>query len=171
MLQLHLTYFKSLFYIRQENMYFRKIKTKNVYSYVLLLLYDISVEYTTRWVMLNSILHNLSNVLKSNSHWTPNECYLFQTILETRQRGRFAGFSLYISDTDVSIESDIRSSTLCYKDGTQLPPLNITITCSEYGRYVIFYNERLVGNIYPAGYELENVVTVKTRVFFPIKFR
>lgn len=48
---------------------------------------------------------------------------------------------------------------MCYKDGTQLPPLNITITCSEYGRYVIFYNERLVGNIYPAGYELVNVVT------------
>lgn len=66
---------------------------------------------------------------------------------------------MYISDTDVSIESDIRSLTLCYKDGTQLPPLNITITCSEYGRYVIFYNERLVGNIYPAGYELVNVVT------------
>lgn len=79
--------------------------------------------------------------------------------VETRQRGRFAGFSLYVSDIDVSTDSDIRGSTLCYKDGTQIPPLNITITCSEYGRYVIFYNERLVGNIYPAEYELVNVVT------------
>lgn len=79
--------------------------------------------------------------------------------LDTRQRGRFAGFSLYLSDVDVSTDSDIRSSTLCYKDGTQLPPLNITITCSEYGRYVIFYNERLDENIYPKGYELVNVVT------------
>lgn len=53
----------------------------------------------------------------------------------------------------------MRSSTLCYKDGPQLPPLNITITCNEYGRYVIFYNERLDKNIYPTGYELVNVVT------------
>lgn len=79
--------------------------------------------------------------------------------LETRQRGRFAGFSLYLSDIDVSTYSGIRGSTLCYKYGTQLPPLNITITCTEYGRYVIFYNERLDENSYPTGYELVNVIT------------
>ena len=66
-----------------------------------------------------------------------------------RQRGRFAGFSLYISNT-----GDMASSSLCYKDGPELPPLNFTTTCTLFGRYVIFYNERLHGVTYPEGYEL-----------------
>lgn len=73
---------------------------------------------------------------------------------ETRQRGRFAGFSLYVSKT-----GDIQSSTLCYKDGLQLPPLNLTTICAEYGRYVIYYNERLSGVSYPSTYEINNVLT------------
>lgn len=73
---------------------------------------------------------------------------------ENRQRGRFAGFSLYISNS-----SDIQSSTLCYKNGPQLPTLNFTTTCTEHGRYVIFYNERLNGAKYPARYETANVYT------------
>lgn len=76
-----------------------------------------------------------------------------------RQRGRFAGFSLFVSNTGVSTISDIKSSTLCYKDGPELPSLNFTNTCTEYGRYVIFYNERLDGASYPEGYELTNVFT------------
>lgn len=72
---------------------------------------------------------------------------------ETRQRGRFAGFSLYVSKT-----GDIQSSTLCYKDG-QLPPLNFTTICAEYGRYVIYYNERLSDVSYPSTYEINNVLT------------
>lgn len=76
-----------------------------------------------------------------------------------RQRGRFAGFSLYVSNTDVSTISEIKNSTLCYKDGPQLPPLNFTTTCTEYGRYVIFYNERLDGVSYPDDYEIGNVYT------------
>ncbi|XP_052693428.1 LOW QUALITY PROTEIN: teneurin-4-like [Crassostrea angulata] len=71
-----------------------------------------------------------------------------------RQRGRFAGFFLYVSTT-----GDIQGSTLCYKDGPLLPPLNFTTACSEYGRYVIFYNERLNDLAYPDGYELTNVFT------------
>nr|XP_022305535.1 receptor-type tyrosine-protein phosphatase alpha-like isoform X2 [Crassostrea virginica] len=66
---------------------------------------------------------------------------------ESRQRGRFAGFSLYISNT-----GDKASSSLCYKDGPELPPLNFSTTCTLSGRYVIFYNERLDGVTYPAGY-------------------
>lgn len=50
-----------------------------------------------------------------------------------------------------------KDSTLCYKDGPQLPLLNITTTCEMYGRYVIFYNERLDGVYYPGNYELGNV--------------
>eukprot|EP00105_Crassostrea_gigas_P046747 XP_019930895.1 PREDICTED: multiple epidermal growth factor-like domains protein 6 isoform X1 [Crassostrea gigas] len=73
---------------------------------------------------------------------------------EERQRGRFAGFSLHVSTT-----GDVQGSTQCYKDGPQLPPLSFTTTCLEYGRYVIFYNERLDGASYPEGYELTNVFT------------
>lgn len=73
---------------------------------------------------------------------------------EDRQRGRFAGFSLYMSNS-----GDIQGSTLCYKDGPQLPPLNFTVPCAESGRYVIFYNERLDGATYPTGYTLDNIFT------------
>lgn len=74
--------------------------------------------------------------------------------IENRQRGRFAGFSLYVSNT-----GNISGSTLCYMDGPQFPPLNFSTVCIEHGRYVIFYNERLDGVIYPYGYELQNVFT------------
>nr|XP_022307525.1 uncharacterized protein LOC111113523 [Crassostrea virginica] len=74
---------------------------------------------------------------------------------ESRQQGRFAGFSLYISNT-----GDKDSSSLCYKDGPSLPPLNFTTTCKLSGRYVIFYNERLDGVTYPAEYNEDvNVYT------------
>ena len=72
---------------------------------------------------------------------------------ESRQRGRFAGFSLYISNT-----GDRSSSSLFYKDGPALPPLNFTTTCTLSGRYVIFYNERFDGVTYPVGYEVEGTV-------------
>lgn len=75
-------------------------------------------------------------------------------IVEQRQRGRFAGFSIYVSNT-----GDIEGSTLCYKDGPELPPLNFTTTCTEYGRYVIFYNERMDEVVYPDSYQLTNVYT------------
>lgn len=73
--------------------------------------------------------------------------------VENRQRGRFAGFSLFISNTSVSTTNDIHSSHLCYKDGPELPPLNFTTTCVEQGRYIIFYNERLEEITYPQYYE------------------
>uniref|UniRef100_A0A8W8NTF5 Uncharacterized protein n=1 Tax=Magallana gigas TaxID=29159 RepID=A0A8W8NTF5_MAGGI len=79
---------------------------------------------------------------------------LFKTYdgYEDRQRGRFAGFSLYVSTT-----GDITGSTLCYKDGPQLPPLNFTTTCIQHGRYVIFYNERKIEITYPMDYQLISV--------------
>nr|XP_034321733.1 uncharacterized protein LOC105331044 [Crassostrea gigas] len=86
---------------------------------------------------------------------------LFKTYdgFDDRQRGRFAGFSLYVSNTDVSSDADIKGSTLCYKDGPRLPSLNFTIICMQYGRYVIYYNERLEGMLYPSEYEVVNVNT------------
>lgn len=86
-------------------------------------------------------------------------------IAEERQRGRFAGFSLYVSNT-----GDIQGSTLCYKDGPQLPPLNFSITCAESGRYVIFYNERFDGVTYPTGYELVNVFSELCEVIVQGKY-
>lgn len=71
-----------------------------------------------------------------------------------RQRGRFAGFSLFVSKT-----GDKQGATLCYKNGPQLPPLNFTSICTESGRYLIFYNERLNGVQYPVGYEVSTVFT------------
>lgn len=79
-------------------------------------------------------------------------CLLY-VFAEIRQRGRFAGFSLFVSNT-----GNIQGATLCYKDGPQLPPLNFTSICTESGRYLIFYNERLK-DVYPDGYEFDNVFT------------
>ena len=71
-----------------------------------------------------------------------------------RQRGRFAGFSLFVSNT-----TDRNQGFLCYKNGLQLPPLDFTISCITHGRFVIYYNERLDGTNYPTGYEVDNVFT------------
>ena len=91
------------------------------------------------------------------SFW-PNHYFLLIEIyllfIESRQRGRFAGFSLYVSKHD-----NRDSSSLCYKDGPDLPPLNFTTTCITSGRYITFYNERLGGETYPSGYETINVFT------------
>lgn len=51
---------------------------------------------------------------------------------------RMAGFSLYVSNTTSKDHGH-----LCYKDksgGT--PSVNQNISCSIYGSYVIYYNER-----------------------------
>lgn len=76
-----------------------------------------------------------------------------------RQRGRFAGFSLYVSNSDVSSGPDIKGSNVCYNDTLPLPPLNFTTICLKQGRYIIYYNERLAETTYPTGYELNNVYT------------
>lgn len=48
---------------------------------------------------------------------------------------------------------------VCYKNESRIPPLDFNTSCITYGRYVIFYNERVVGKIYPSGYETSNVIT------------
>lgn len=80
--------------------------------------------------------------------------------------GRFAGFSLYVSTDD----GELQSSSLCYKDGPKLPPLNFTTVCIKSGRYVTFYNKRLDGVRYPEGYELVNVFTELCEVVVEGKF-
>lgn len=51
------------------------------------------------------------------------------------------------------------SGVLCNKDGPELPPLDFNINCTIYGRYVIFYNERLVGTMYPVEYVTANIIS------------
>ena len=64
--------------------------------------------------------------------------------------GRFLGFSLYVSNT-----TERSKGKMCFKDtsftrGT-IPPV-FTVTCPVQGQYVIYYNERLPGVVYPNGY-------------------
>lgn len=80
--------------------------------------------------------------------------YTSYIFCETRQRGRFAGFSLFISNLSTK-----EKSTLCYKDGPLLPPLNFTATCVKQGRYVTFYNERVDRVHYPVDYRINAVYT------------
>ena len=69
-----------------------------------------------------------------------------------RQRGRFAGYSLFVSNT-----TDKDHGFLCYRNGSELPPLDVTISCISHGRFVIYYNERQDEINYPAGYETKSV--------------
>lgn len=71
-----------------------------------------------------------------------------------KQRGRFAGFSFYVSNI-----TDRHSGDLCYKNGPVLPPLDFNTNCITLGHYMIFYNERLIGTKHPVGYETANVFT------------
>ena len=74
--------------------------------------------------------------------------------VEMRQQGRFAGFSLFVSKT-----GSIENSSLCYKDGPILPSLNLTIFCNSNGRYIIFYNERLLEVSYSVEYDVSFALT------------
>lgn len=82
-------------------------------------------------------------------------------LIELRQQGRFAGFSLYVSNTTDIIPSGV----LCYKDGPELPPLDFNINCITNGRYIIFYNERKNGITYPLNYETTSVYMELCEVF------
>lgn len=52
-------------------------------------------------------------------------CTCITYSVEERQQGSFDGFSVYVSKSDVSTPQDIGDSALCYKDGPQIPPLNL----------------------------------------------
>lgn len=88
-----------------------------------------------------------------------NKNYSILIHSELRQQGRFAGFSMYISNTDVSNIGDEKGLILCYKDEPPIPPLNFTTLCKQHGRYVIFYNERLDDIPYPDEYIATTVYT------------
>ncbi|XP_062576773.1 multiple epidermal growth factor-like domains protein 11 [Saccostrea cucullata] len=63
---------------------------------------------------------------------------------------RFLGFSLYISNS-----TQRNKGHLCFHDTNYTVntiPSVVTISCPVHGQYVIYYNERLDGTSYPAGY-------------------
>ena len=57
----------------------------------------------------------------------------------------------------MSNTTDWNHGFLCHKNGRELPPLDVTISCIMHGRFVIYYNDRLNGTNYPAEYEIDNV--------------
>lgn len=81
-----------------------------------------------------------------------NAEYSWIFFLEMRQRGRFAGFSLYVSENGKT-----EDKYLCYKN-EHSPPLNFSKVCEMSGRYIIIFNKR--GDILTSfqGYEANNVV-------------
>lgn len=68
--------------------------------------------------------------------------------------GRLAGFSLYITNTSITKSSNSPPTEgLCYQHtGSELPNILQNITCDQFGKHVIIYNERKVGVTYPDGY-------------------
>ena len=68
---------------------------------------------------------------------------------------RFAGFSLYISNSSTS-KTD---GHLCYHHtGTTLPSVFQIVNCNHLGQYVIIYNERNKSGNNPAGYSPEAII-------------
>ncbi|XP_062608626.1 uncharacterized protein LOC134270416, partial [Saccostrea cucullata] len=64
--------------------------------------------------------------------------------------GRFAGFSLFISNTTSKYDGHLCFHEIQNVNGT--PIEDQRINCSLYGRYVIYYNERKPGVVYPGYY-------------------
>lgn len=69
-----------------------------------------------------------------------------------------AGFSLYVSNT-----TSKEDGHLCYEDTTGRPLVDQNITCSIYGRYVIYYNERNqnVNRLYYSQYAFNELCEVE----------
>lgn len=118
------------------------------------------ISFKLKWNFKPYLINNRSRLRKMFNPWPLSDLRIsfFCFSVENKQRGRFAGFSLYVSNNDILNTEDIHNTTQCYKDGPDLPPLNFTTACTGYGRYVIFYNERLPGVTYPPGYESGNVI-------------
>lgn len=63
---------------------------------------------------------------------------------------KLLGFSLVVSNT-----TDRNKGVVCYKDTHHTKwtiPASFDIRCPVIGQYVMYYNERLPGSTYPAGY-------------------
>ncbi|XP_065925796.1 multiple epidermal growth factor-like domains protein 10 isoform X3 [Magallana gigas] len=100
---------------------------------------------STWWVNLTSTrsIHDIRIYYRTdNLYWDASNGYT----------SRFLGFSIYVSNTTNKSEGK-----LCYKDTNFTPstiPAVFNTTCFVHGQYVIYYNERLPGVIYPSGYSV-----------------
>lgn len=78
------------------------------------------------------------------------KCFYFDTDSSNGYTSRFLGFSVHVSNS-----TSISDGTLCFKDKyftKRTIPEVFNTTCHIYGQYVIFYNERLPGVVYPKDY-------------------
>ncbi|XP_052694168.1 multiple epidermal growth factor-like domains protein 10 [Crassostrea angulata] len=105
---------------------------------------SVSFLTATWWVNLTSIhsIHHITIYFR-----TENDDYMFRMHLA----GRVLGFSVYVSNT-----TDRSQGTLCFKDDNftiNTIPSVFTANCFNHGQYVIYYNERLPGVVYPDNYE------------------
>nr|XP_034321234.1 multiple epidermal growth factor-like domains protein 10 isoform X2 [Crassostrea gigas] len=100
---------------------------------------------STWWVNLTSTrsIHDIRIYYRTdNVYWDAANGYT----------SRFLGFSIYVSNTTNKLEGK-----LCYKDRNftrSTIPAVFNTTCFVHGQYVIYYNERLPGVIYPSGYSV-----------------
>ncbi|XP_052695877.1 uncharacterized protein LOC128174348 [Crassostrea angulata] len=97
----------------------------------------------TWWVNLTRIhsIHHITIYFMTNNDDSYYRTYIADYLL---------GFSVYVSNT-----TDRSHGTLCFKDDnftTNTIPSVFTTNCSVHGQYVIYYNERLPGVVYPDGY-------------------
>ncbi|XP_065942297.1 uncharacterized protein [Magallana gigas] len=95
------------------------------------------------WVNLTSIrsIHHITIYFATDNVDSRFRAYMAQDVL---------GFSVYVSNT-----TDKSQGTLCFKDDNfsinTIPPV-FTTNCFIHGQYVIYYNERLPGVVYPDDY-------------------
>eukprot|EP00105_Crassostrea_gigas_P042813 XP_019926961.1 PREDICTED: uncharacterized protein LOC109619993 [Crassostrea gigas] len=97
----------------------------------------------TLWVNLTSIhrIHHITIYFR-----TENNDFWFRKYITAD----LLGFSVYFSNT-----TDRLQGTLCFKDNNftkDTLPSVFTKNCFVHGQYVINYNERLPGVVYPGGY-------------------
>uniref|UniRef100_A0A8W8P3B7 Scavenger receptor class F member 2 n=1 Tax=Magallana gigas TaxID=29159 RepID=A0A8W8P3B7_MAGGI len=97
----------------------------------------------TWWVNMTTIhsIHHITIYFRTNNKPLGPSNYLTKYVL---------GFSVYVSNT-----TDKLQGTLCYKDDNftlDTIPAVFTTACPVHGQYVIFYNERRPGTIYPGDY-------------------
>lgn len=97
----------------------------------------------TWWVNLTSV-HSIYHItiyfMTDNRAWGSSNAFTSHIL----------GFSVYVSNT-----TDRLQGTLCFKDNNLTQdtiPAVFTTTCAVYGQYVIYYNERLQGGVYPEFY-------------------
>nr|XP_022308538.1 receptor-type tyrosine-protein phosphatase gamma-like isoform X3 [Crassostrea virginica] len=104
---------------------------------------EVAQRTATWWVNLTSILsiHHITIYYRTeNAPWGINN----------GMTPRFLGFSLYVSNT-----TERMNGTVCFKDESftlSTIPAIFNTTCPVHGQYVIYYNERLSGVVYPVNY-------------------